>query len=112
MNKLTMQIPNPEFTEAIHSLNKLGFNPYLLASEKHNRAKLKKLSNQQESELKAILARIKHPRLRRTFGNKPFVDNSNFISALENASPLKLTRALRVLSILMQDKVYLFWTSM
>lgn len=111
MKKLVSQNSNPEFTEATHDLSKLGFNLYLLASEKHNRAKLKKLSNRQESELKGILARIKHPRLRRTFGNKPYMDDNTYVSALENASQLELAMALRVLSILMQKKVYLFWTS-
>jgi len=90
MKKLTVQNSNPDCIEAIHSLNKLGFNPYLLASEKHNRAKLKKLSNQQESELKAILVGIKHPRFRRTFGNKPYINDGLICSLLKMLAHLNL----------------------
>jgi hypothetical protein len=97
-------------TEAIRHLTRLDFNLHLLASEKYNKEKLRRLNKDQMEECKAILAKVKNHRLRRTFANKPYINNKTFKSAIENANLPKLAKALHVLSVLLQRKVYLFWT--
>jgi ABC-type transport system involved in cytochrome c biogenesis ATPase subunit/GNAT superfamily N-acetyltransferase len=110
MKKLAVQRCDPSCVEAIHRLREFGFNPYMLASEKYDMEKLRRLNERQKIELKALLGKIKNPRLRRALGNKPYFNDKDYRSALENSSLLKLAKTLRVLNILTQKKIYLFWT--
>jgi len=110
MTKLATQTPDTSCLGALQSLSRLGFNPHLLASEKYNQQKLSKLNAQQIEECKTILGSIKNHRLRRAFSNKPYINNKAFKTAITNANLSKLANALHVLSILLQEKVYLFWT--
>jgi len=64
------------------------------------------------SQCKKILANIRHPRLRRAAApEKPYANDATYQSAIEKAGVEKTARILRVLSILMQTKVYLLWES-
>jgi ABC-type ATPase with predicted acetyltransferase domain len=110
MTKLATQNPEASCIEAVKSLSKIGFNTHLLASEKHDQTKLRKLSKKQTQEIKTILGRIRNHRLRRAFTNEPYINDKTFKTAIENADPSKLAKALHVLSILLQKKIYLFWT--
>lgn len=110
MQKLAVQKPEKSCVVAMEKLRKLGFNKVLLASESYNQKMLKKLKKPQLQKIKEILRAIKHPRLRRTFiSKKLFPDNQTYKQAVEKASIKKLAKALRVLSILTQTKIYLFW---
>ncbi|MEM2102314.1 MAG: ATP-binding cassette domain-containing protein [Candidatus Bathyarchaeia archaeon] len=110
MIKLATQRSDVSCNNAIQSLSKIGLNPHLIASEKYNREKLKNLNKEQINEIKNILGRIKNHRLRRIFVNKPYINNRAFKTAITNTNLTKLAHALHVLSILLQEKTYLFWT--
>jgi hypothetical protein len=111
MKKITAQRHDNSCIEAINQLNQLGFNPHLLASKKLNEEKLERLSNHQKIQLKSILEKIKTPRLRRTLKNNPYADYNSYKLALEKANSTKLANTLKTLSILTQEKIYLFWTA-
>jgi len=62
------------------------------------------------SQCKGILANVRHSRLRRaTVSEKPYTDDATYQSILEKAGVEKTAKMLRVLSVLMQTKVYLLW---
>jgi len=110
MKKIAEQEPDSSCQRAIEELRKLGFNPILLASKKQNLRCLRKLSKEEMKRCKDILAKIRHPRLRRAaVSEKPYTNSATYRSALEKAGIEKIARMLRVLSILMQTKVYLLW---
>lgn len=110
MVKLATQRADVSCKEAIQNLSKIGFNPHLIASEKYNKEKLKTLNKKQIDEIKNILGRIKNHRLRRIFTNKPYINNNTFKTAITNTNTAKLAHALHVLNLLLQEKIYLFWT--
>ena len=111
MTRIKTQRHDSTHMEAVNRLRQLGFNLHLLASEKYDKEKLEKLNPKQKTQLKNILARIKNPRLRRTLANDPYVDYDSYRSALEKADSAKLAKTLKTLSILTQEKIYLFWTA-
>ncbi|MEM3011543.1 MAG: ATP-binding cassette domain-containing protein [Candidatus Bathyarchaeia archaeon] len=110
MKKITIQKPHPTNLKAAKKLQKLGFNPAYMASEKYALAKLKKMSQNQITQVKNILASIESPRLRRVFvTEKPYINNKTYKQALETTSIEKIAKALRILNIHLQTKAYLIW---
>lgn len=109
MQKITEQTPSHDCIEAMEKLRKLGFNPILLASTKQNMQRLKAMNHRELEECRDILADIQSLRLRRSIVPEPFVNAETYKSALRKTKIEKIAQALRVLSILMQTKVYLLW---
>jgi len=110
MKKIAEQKLELSCQEAVKELRKLGFNPILLASKKQNLKRLKELNQEEMSQCKSILANVRHPRLRRAVvSEKPYTDDATYQSILEKAGVEKTAKMLRVLSVLMQTKVYLLW---
>ena len=61
-------------------------------------------------KMKKILAEISNPRLRRTLvPSEPYPKKKLYQETLRKIGRDKLAKMLRVLSILVQTKVYLFW---
>ena len=110
MKKIVEQAPDPSCLEATEKLRQLGFNPVLLASERQNLQRLKNMNPENVKQCKKILAEIRSPRLQRAaVPEKPYSNAQQYQSALEKAGIEKIAKILRVLSILMQTKVYLLW---
>jgi len=110
MKKIAEQKPEPSCQEAVEELRRLGFNPILLASQRQNIQRLKELGETRMRLCKTVLANVRHPRLRRAaVPEKPYSNSVTYESELEKAGVEKTARMLRVLSILMQTKVYLLW---
>jgi ABC-type ATPase with predicted acetyltransferase domain len=110
MKKIATLKPHPTNLKAAKKLQKLGFNPIYMASEKYSLAKLRKMNQNQIKQIKNILASIKSPRLRRVFATeKPYIDNKAFKQTLKTAKTQKIAKALHVLNILLQTKAYLIW---
>jgi len=109
MQKIAEQTPSQSCVEALEKLHMLGFNPVLLASTKQNMRQLKTMNKQALEKCRDILANVQSLRLRRSIVPEPFVSAEAYKSALRKAKIEKIAQALRVLSILMQTKVYLLW---
>jgi len=113
MKKIVEQVPDQSCLEAVEKLRQLGFNPVLLASERHNLQRLKEMSPEEVKRCKKILAEVRSPRLRRAaVAERPYSSAEQYYSALEKTGVEKMARILRVLSILMQTKVYLLWKNL
>lgn len=113
MKKIVEQAPDPSCLGAVEKLRQLGFNPVLLASERHNLQRLREMSLKEVKRCKKILAEIRSPRLQRAaVAEKPYSNMEQYQLALEKAGIEKIARILRVLSILVQTKVYLLWKNL
>ena len=110
MTKVAERLPDKSIVEAVEKLRELGFNPVFLASEKGNLHLLKQMSKEQRRRVKQTLLGISSVFYRRLAGGKRvFLRREEFRKILENATVEKMAKMLRILSILMQTKVYLIW---
>lgn len=90
----------------------LLINVMHLGSVNCARAMLRKKKRKEVEECKEILAAVRNPRLRSAaLPAKPYSGDEEYRLALKKARIEGMARVLRMLSILMQTKVYLFWES-
>jgi hypothetical protein len=70
------------------------------------------LNPNRTQELKAAFAKNKHPRLKKELsGTKklPYGLTSNYLTKLKAADSQKLAKLIKLVGMLMQTKIYLFW---
>ena len=68
--------------------------------------------DQQTQKLRDSLMRYGHPRFRKVFTmarGVPYGDSAEFRKAVQNADLPKLARLVKIVGMLLQSKVYLFW---
>jgi len=113
MTKIAETKPNSPVLKAIEKLRDSGFNPVLLSSTKYN---LKQLRTKPAiaCEVRRILKSMSKKsggiyRKRIAAVHKACVKHQEFCDRVNSASLEKLAKMLRVISILAQTKVYLFW---
>jgi hypothetical protein len=90
----------------------LGFDLQLLGSERYVKGKLESLNSEQINDLKAAFIRNKHPRFKKEFAtsrHQPFGKTSDYIACIENADNVKIAKLVKLVGMLLQTKVYLFW---
>ena len=93
-------------------LNKLGFNATYLRSPNYVLKKLASLNAQELSMLKTAFSENKHPRFMKEFSfHDPYGKSRLYKGAVENADLEKLTKLISICGMLLQTKVYLFWSS-
>ena len=110
MTKVAERLPDKSIVEAVEKLRELGFNPVFLASEKGNQRLLKQMNEEQRRQVKQTLLNVSSIFYKRLAGGKRmFLKREEFKEILENTTVEKMAKMLRILSILMQTKVYLIW---
>jgi GNAT superfamily N-acetyltransferase len=111
MRKVIEQTPSREAVKTANVLSELGFNLQLLSSEKYVCSALHGLSPEQLARVKQVLAKYDNPRLRKELGHrhKPFGNAVAYVAAVQSADSAKLAKVIRVVGLLLQKKVYLFW---
>ncbi len=114
MKKVLEQMPSEEALRVADVLSGLGFNLKLLGSQKHVLDKLQSLSPNQLSELKEAFVKNDHPRFRREFAanrHMPYGTAAAYSEGVRNASVERMVRLIKIVGMLLQTKVYLFWRS-
>jgi hypothetical protein len=114
MRKVAEQKSVRSVSEVSKVLLSLGFDLQLLGSERYVKCKLENLSSQQLSLLNNALIKNKHPRFKKEFAasrHQPFGKDSDYIKCLQNANESKLVKLIKLVGMLLQTKVYLFWSS-
>lgn len=112
MQKICEVPPAKKALKIMSCLPRFGFNIERTGSANYNLSVLKILSEKQLSELRLIFAKNIHPRLMKYFfGRKPFGKRIEYVRAIMNASLEKLASLIKVVALLCQVKVYLFWRS-
>jgi len=113
MKKIAERKPSKGVLNAVEKLQRLGFDPVFLASERHNQRALSRLNSDQVRKVKEVLLKVSECPFKRLAGagvsHKPFLSRDDFATILENAGLDKLALMLHNLSVLTQTKVYLFW---
>ncbi len=112
MKKITEQKSSRSLLQLSQTVSELGFDLQLLGSERYVKAKLESLSLNQINQLKEAIIKNKHPRFKKEFAvgsHQPFGKTNDFTNFVQNADLIKIAKLIKVLGILLQTKVYLFW---
>ena len=111
MRKVVEQAPAKEAVKISKVLSDVGFNLRLLSSERYVCSVLYNLSPEQLARVKQVLAKNDNPRLRKELGDRhrPFGNSAAYVAAVQGADSANLARVIRVVGMLLQTKVYLFW---
>jgi hypothetical protein len=99
-------------TKVSRVLLELGFDMHLLGSERYVKAKLENLTSAQLSQVRGTFVKNSHPRFKKEFASsrhQPFGKTSDYIKGVENAGSEKLARLIKIVGMLLQTKIYLFW---
>jgi phosphoglycolate phosphatase-like HAD superfamily hydrolase len=112
LKKVAEQKPLESVIEIAEALFKLGFELPLLSSERYVLDRLNRLGPVEVEQLKGLFAKNKHPRFKKEFAanrHKPFGKNSDYLKCLESADPEKMAKLIKLVGMLLQAKIYLFW---
>jgi len=111
MQKITQRFANG-VSEVSNALSELGFDMHLLGSEHYVRQELESLNSQQMHMLKDAFAKNKHLRFRQELASgQPFGKASDYVENVQNADSGKMAKLIKIFSVLLQEKIYLFWRS-
>jgi len=92
-------------------LSNMGFNPTLLASEKYVFNRLRSLSDKQVWDIRQAFIKNMHLRfMKEFFYHQPYGKRELYKQRVETASLEKLAKLIHVTALLLQTKVYLFWS--
>jgi ABC-type ATPase with predicted acetyltransferase domain len=112
MRKIAESQPVKETSEITEVLKKLGFNATYLRSPKYTLKKLAGLNAQELKMLRIAFSRNKHPRFMKEFSfHDPYGRSKFYKKAVETADAQKLAKLTSICGMLLQTKVYLFWSS-
>jgi len=112
MRRIVEQQPTEGVLRISELLSDFGFDLQLLGSSRYVFSKVEELNPAQIGKLKEVFVKNKHPRFKKEFAasrHQPFGKTSDYIKGIENADSEKLARLIKIVGMLLQTKVYLFW---
>jgi len=112
MQKIAQQQAVESVSMVSQVLSELGFNLHLIGSERYVREKLESLNPLQASKLKESFIKNKHPRFKKEIAasrRQPFGKTSVYVECIQNADVSKIAKLVKLVGMLLQTKVYLFW---
>ena len=112
MRKVAEQQSVESISKISSVLLDLGFDMHLLGSERYVKAKLENLTSAQLSKVREAFVKNSHPRFKKEFASsrhQPFGKTSDYIKGIENADSAKIAKLIKLVGMLLQTKVYLFW---
>jgi ABC-type lipoprotein export system ATPase subunit/GNAT superfamily N-acetyltransferase len=112
MRNVITKEPPKEALRLAETLRGFGFDLQLLASERYVRSKLEALGPEQIATLKGSFVRNDHQRFRKEFAalrHVPYGTAKAYREGIETADLEKIAKLIRIVGVLLQTKVYLFW---
>jgi len=112
MRLVALQHPTREVVKIADTLQTLGFDLQLLASQKQVLSRLEGLKAEEVASLKGTLKRHINPRIRKEASQvqgMPYGKKLQYIRAINCADLAKLAKLIGVVGALLQVKAYLFW---
>jgi hypothetical protein len=112
MQKIAEQQSVESVSQVSKVLSELGFDLQLLGSERYVHGKIESLSPEQVSKLKEAFIKNKHPRFKKEFSasrHQPFGKTADYVKCIQNADLSKIAKLVKLVGMLLQSKVYLFW---
>jgi ABC-type ATPase with predicted acetyltransferase domain len=113
MQKIAEQQSVENISQVTTVLLEMGFDLQLIGSINYVQEKLANLRSAQIDKLKQALIKNKHPRFKKEFAvsrHQPFGKTSDYVISIEKADSTKLAKLVKLVGLLMQTKVYLFWS--
>jgi ABC-type ATPase with predicted acetyltransferase domain len=113
MQKVAEQQSTGSVSKVSKVLSELGFDLQFLGSEHHVLRKLENLTAEQTDKLKETFIMSNHPRFKREFAasrHQPYGKTTDYQFAIRKADPAKIAKLVKLVGMLMQTKVYLFWS--
>jgi ABC-type ATPase with predicted acetyltransferase domain len=113
MQKVAVQQSVEGIKRLTQAVTDLGFDIQLLGSQRYVTSKLESLTEQQIKELKTAFIANKHPRFKKEVApsrHEPYGKTSEYLTYIQNADNNKLAKLIKILAMLSQTKVYLFWS--
>jgi hypothetical protein len=114
MQKITEQHTTENISKLSNTLSELGFDLQLLSSTQYVKEKLQMLNAIQTQKLKEAIIKSKHPRFKKEFTgsrHQPHGKTSGYIKCIEDADSEKISKLIKLVGMLMQTKIYLFWSN-
>jgi len=114
MQKIAEQQSVESVSAVSKVLSEFGFDLQFLGSERYVRGKLESLRPEQVSKLKEAFIKNKHPRFKKEFAvsrHQPFGKTTDYVISIQKADSAKLAKLIKLVGMLMQTKVYLFWSN-
>jgi len=112
MRRIAEQQPTEGVLHISELLSRFGFDLQLLGSSRYVFLKIEELNPAQIGKLKEAFIKNKHPRFKKEFAvsrHQPFGKTSDYVVCLENADLAKMAKLIKLVGMLLQTKVYLFW---
>jgi cell division protein FtsI/penicillin-binding protein 2 len=112
MKKIAEQQTRQELQRQTKAVLAVGFNLQLIGSQRYVISVLESLNEEQIKQLKTAFAASKHPRFKREVASSrhdPYGKTAGYIKYVQEADNLRLAKLIKILAILSQTKVYLFW---
>ena len=113
MKRIAEQQSVESVSKVSRVLLELGFDMQLLGSERYVKAKLENLSPAQLSLIRKAFIKNSHPRFKKEFAasrHQPFGKTSDYVVCIQNADLAKIAKLVKLVGMLSQKKVYLFWS--
>jgi ABC-type ATPase with predicted acetyltransferase domain len=114
MHKVAQQQTVKSISSVSKALLGLGFDAQLLASERYVQTKLESLQPEQINKLKEAFIKNKHTRFRREFvasRHQPFGKIADYVTSINKAKLPELAKLIKLVGLLSQTKVYLYWAN-
>jgi hypothetical protein len=112
LKKVAVQEPAKEVLRVAHTLISLGFDLKLLGSQKYVFSSLQNLGEEQIITLKEVFVKNAHLRFKREIDalrHMPYGTAAVYTEGIRNASIEKIAKLIKIVGMLMQAKVYLYW---
>jgi len=111
MKRIATQPPNKQALRIAETLQSLGFDLQLLTSKRYVLSRLEALSSQEIARIKQAFIKNGHPRFRKCFSSHmPYGYSNSYLERIEDCDNTCLAQLIKVCGLLMQTKVYLFWS--
>jgi hypothetical protein len=113
MRRIAEQQPTEGVLRISELLSDFGFDLQLLGSSRYVFSKVEELNPSQIGKLKELFIKNKHPRFKKEFAisrHQPFGKTSDYVDCLRNADAMKIAKLIKLVGMLLQTKVYLFWS--
>ena len=114
MKRIILQQEVKTICRISQTLSSLGFDVQLLGSQNYVKQKLGTLDTHQISTIREVLLRNPHPRLKKEVTSSrhmPYGKTADYIRFVEAADSEQLAKLIKTVALLLQTKVYLFWSN-
>ena len=113
MKRISQQTEMKSVVKISQTLSSLGFDVQLLGSQHYIKQKLDTLDTKQLCSVREVLLKNPQPRLKKEVTSSkhmPYGITADYVKYIEAADSEKLAKLIKTVALLLQTKVYLFWS--